>query len=195
MQGATQQSHSRHLSKRNGGLCSQKTNTSEMIAAYTINKGWKYPKSFNQPVAKHTVGCCIMRSLQLSIFWPTRHLVEGRALLVKPTEPKAPCCVIPQQDRTTEVRGDRGGQSGRRAIGLQYRAVVWGNGQSWTLIMVATTQLWTSVKVHRTETSLVVQWLRLSTPNAGDPHSVTGQRTGSYVLQAAWKIEDPIWHN
>ena len=46
----------------------KKTNTSVTIAAYTINKGWKHPKPFSQSVAKHTVGCCIMRSLQLSVF-------------------------------------------------------------------------------------------------------------------------------
>ena len=32
-------------------------------------------------------------------------------------------------------------------------------------------------------TSLVVQWLRLSACNAGDPGSIPGRGTGSHVLQ------------
>ena len=32
-------------------------------------------------------------------------------------------------------------------------------------------------------TSLVIQWLRLHTPNAGDPGSIPGQETGSHMLQ------------
>ena len=59
----------------------------------------------------------------------------------------------------------------------------------------AATQLCASVKVHRTETSLVAQWLRLSTPNAGDPQSIPGQGTGFHVLQARWKTEDTIRHS
>ena len=45
------------------------------------------------------------------------------------------------------------------------------------------------------ETSLVVQWLRLCSPNSGGPGSIPGQGIRSYMLQlkiqhAAMKIED-----
>ena len=47
---------------------------------------------------------------------------------------------------------------------------------------------------------LVVQWLRLLTPNAGGPGSIPAPRTRSYMLQrkilhVTVKIEDPEWHN
>ena len=35
----------------------------------------------------------------------------------------------------------------------------------------------------KTKTSLVVQWLRLHAPNAGDPGSIPDQGTSSHVLQ------------
>ena len=38
-------------------------------------------------------------------------------------------------------------------------------------------------KGHYQGTSLVVQWLRLSAPNAGGPGSIPGQGTRSHVLQ------------
>ena len=34
-----------------------------------------------------------------------------------------------------------------------------------------------------TGTSLMVQWLRLHTPNAGDPGSIPGQGTGAHMAQ------------
>ncbi|TEA28872.1 hypothetical protein DBR06_SOUSAS4010089, partial [Sousa chinensis] len=55
-------------------------------------------------------------------------------------------------------------------------------------------------------TSLVVQWLRLHTPNAGSPGSIPGQGTRSHMPQlrvrvpqlkiphATTKIEDPTCH-
>ena len=51
-----------------------------------------------------------------------------------------------------------------------------------------------------TGTSLVVQWLRLHTPNAGDPGSIPGQGTRSHMPQlkiphAATKIEDAMQLN
>ena len=113
---------------------------------------------------------------------------------MKATEPKAPRCVIPQEDRTAGVSGDQGGRSVKGD-----RAAASGSCLGrWTVVdpgYGATTQLCASVKVHRTETSLVAQWLRLSTPNAGDPHSIPGQGIGFHVLQAGWKIEDPIRHS
>ena len=48
-------------------------------------------------------------------------------------------------------------------------------------------------------TSLVVQWLRLHTPNAGGPDSITGQgirlHRSRLNLHAATKIEDPVCCN
>ena len=49
-------------------------------------------------------------------------------------------------------------------------------------------------------TSLVVQWLRLCTPNAGTPGSIPGQGTGSHMpqlklLNAAMIIDDPVCCN
>ena len=56
-------------------------------------------------------------------------------------------------------------------------------------------------------TSLVAQWLRLHTPNIGDPGSIPGQGTRSHVLQlgvhmpqrkilhAAMKIQDSKYCN
>ena len=46
-------------------------------------------------------------------------------------------------------------------------------------------------KAAITGISLVVQWLRLCTPNAGDPGSIPGQGTRSHMLQL--KMEDPTW--
>ena len=49
--------------------------------------------------------------------------------------------------------------------------------------------------------SLVIQWLRLCTPNAGGPGSTPGQGTRSHPhaanksSHAAVKIEDPARHN
>ena len=34
----------------------------------------------------------------------------------------------------------------------------------------------------------MVQWLRLSTPNAGGPDSIPAQGTRSHLLQLRWKI-------
>ena len=36
---------------------------------------------------------------------------------------------------------------------------------------------------HYVGTSLVVQWLRLQAPNAGDPGSIPDQETRSHILQ------------
>ena len=48
-------------------------------------------------------------------------------------------------------------------------------------------------------TSLVVQWLRPCTPNAGGPGSLSGQGTRPHMLQlsshAATKIENPTGHD
>ena len=51
-----------------------------------------------------------------------------------------------------------------------------------------------------TRTSLVVQWLRLHAPNAGDPGLIPGQGTRSHMPQlkiphAATKIEDALQLN
>ena len=37
-------------------------------------------------------------------------------------------------------------------------------------------------------TSLVMQWLKLCTPNARDPGSIPGQGTMPHLLQQRWKI-------
>ena len=39
------------------------------------------------------------------------------------------------------------------------------------------------LNTHKSETSLVVQWLWLSAPNAGDPGSIPGQETRSHMPQ------------
>ena len=44
-------------------------------------------------------------------------------------------------------------------------------------------------------TSLVVQWLRLCTPNAVDLGSIPGWGARSNSLDAATKIEEPMCHN
>ena len=49
-------------------------------------------------------------------------------------------------------------------------------------------------------TSLVIQWLKLHTPNAGGPCSIHGQGTRSHmlllkILNATRKIEDPMCGN
>ena len=56
------------------------------------------------------------------------------------------------------------------------------------------------LKVKKTGTSLVVQWLGLWAPNAEDPGPIPGQETGSHMLQlkilhAAAKLKDPTCHN
>ncbi|TEA34858.1 hypothetical protein DBR06_SOUSAS4310039, partial [Sousa chinensis] len=46
--------------------------------------------------------------------------------------------------------------------------------------------------------SLVVQWLRLCTPNAGGPGSIPGQRTRSHMPQlrvCMLQLKDPTCHN
>ena len=40
-------------------------------------------------------------------------------------------------------------------------------------------------------TSLVVQWLRLHTPNVGDPGPIPGQGTRSHMPQQRLKIPNP----
>ena len=55
------------------------------------------------------------------------------------------------------------------------------------------------IKTWRTGTSLVMQWLRLRPPNAGDPSSIPGQGTRSH-MHAATKssyatTKDPASHN
>ena len=55
-------------------------------------------------------------------------------------------------------------------------------------------------KVMVGRTCLVVQWLRLCAPNAGDPSSILGQGTRSHMPQlkiphATMKIEDPSCRN
>ena len=50
------------------------------------------------------------------------------------------------------------------------------------------------------ETCLVVQWLELHTPNAGDPGSVSGGGARSHMpitksSQAARRSEDPAYHS
>ena len=49
-------------------------------------------------------------------------------------------------------------------------------------------------------TSLAIQWLRISSPNAGGPGSIPGQGTRSHmpqlkILRATTKNEDPVRHN
>ena len=40
-----------------------------------------------------------------------------------------------------------------------------------------------AIKKLRNGTSLVIQWLRLHAPNAGDPGSIPGQGIRPYMLQ------------
>ena len=54
------------------------------------------------------------------------------------------------------------------------------------------------IKGHYIGTSLVVQWLRLHTPNAGDPGSIPGQGSRSHMLQlrvCMLQLKDPSGHN
>ena len=56
------------------------------------------------------------------------------------------------------------------------------------------------LKKSKFGTSLVVQWLRLYTPNAGSLGSIPGQETRSHMLQlriqhVAMKIKNPVCHN
>ena len=79
--------------------------------------------------------------------------------------------------------GDRDGQRGWR--GQRGRGLEMG-GWSWT--SAATKRLLDSVL----GTSLVVQWLRLCAPSAGDPGSIPGRGTRSRVHAAA---KDPACGN
>ena len=56
------------------------------------------------------------------------------------------------------------------------------------------------IKTYAEGTSLVVQWLRLHTPNEGGPRLIPGQGTSSRMLRlkiqpAATKMEDPMYCN
>ena len=61
---------------------------------------------------------------------------------------------------------------------------------------------WLALKMHKTGTCLVVQWLRLHAPNARDLGSIPGQGTRSCMLQlsshvatkdtACGNLKDPV---
>ena len=56
------------------------------------------------------------------------------------------------------------------------------------------------IKTYAEGTSLVIQWLRLHTPNEGGPSLIPGQGTRSRMLRlkiqpAATKMEDPMYCN
>ena len=53
----------------------------------------------------------------------------------------------------------------------------------WSPMVHGTISVNNLVKTKIAGTSLVVQWLRLCTPNAGSPGSIPGQGTGSHVPQ------------
>ena len=61
----------------------------------------------------------------------------------------------------------------------------WGRRPGWNLGEKGEKgrQYWVSVKYTENGTSLVVQWLRLHTPNAGGPGSIPGWQTRSHMLQ------------
>ena len=85
-------------------------------------------------------------------------------------------------------------------------------GESWGRRSLVGCRLWGRTESDTTEVTaaaaaaLVVQRLRLCTPNAGGPSSIPGQESRSYMLQqrvrmlqlkilsAARKTEDPVCH-
>ena len=46
------------------------------------------------------------------------------------------------------------------------------------------------IKMNKLGTSLVVQWLRLHTPNVGDPGSIPGQGTSSNMSQLEYTCQN-----
>ena len=51
------------------------------------------------------------------------------------------------------------------------------------IVVYAHSEIYLTIKKHCDRTSLVVQWLRLSALNPGDPGLIHGQGTRSHMLQ------------